>query len=283
MTTLIVGCGYLGRRVARRLIGRGDRVHGTTRSQPWAASLAALGVEPIVLDVLDPSRSDIPEFDQLVYCVGFDRRGGASKRSVSVDGLRRFLDRLDRPHTPMVYAGSISVYGQDDGAWVSEDDPTEPRHESGQICLEAERMAREHGSSIVRLAGLYGPGRIVRRAAILAGEPIVGDPEKVINWIQIDDAAAAVVAALDRGKAGRVYNVADDRPVSRRELYTLTATCLNAPMPIFSAEPDSATARDDVERRVANRRMKEELGVVLTYPDVTTGLPASIAAERGAS
>jgi nucleoside-diphosphate-sugar epimerase len=282
MTTLIVGCGYLGRRVARRLIGAGEPVIGTTRSAAWAASLAALGVEPLVIDVLDVSISQPPSFDRLVYCVGFDRSGGASMRSVYVDGLTRFLARIDRPITKFVYASSTGVYGQDDGSWVSEDAPTEPRHESGRVCLDAEAVARERGASVVRLAGLYGPGRIVRRAAILAGEPIIGDPDKVINLIQIDDAAAVVVAALDRGESGRITNVADDRPVSRRELYTLTASLLGAEPPVFLAPAtDAAPAREEANRRIANQRMKQELGVVLAYPDVTTGLPASVAAERG--
>ncbi len=282
MTTLIVGCGYLGRRVAHLLIGRGERVIGTTRSLAWAASLSKLGVEPLVLDVLQTDEVELPTFDRLVYCVGFDRSAGVAMRTVYVDGLAGVLARVDRDMSSFVYVSSTGVYGQDDGSWVTEDDPTAPRHESGRVCLEAEQVARGRDARIVRLAGLYGPGRIVRRAAILAGEPVAGDPEKVINLVQIDDAASATVAALDRGEAGRVYNVADDRPVSRRELYTLAASCLETAPPTFigpAAGP--TTGREDANRRVSNRRMKDELGVVLNYPDVSSGLPASIAAERG--
>ena len=280
MTTLIVGCGYLGRRVAGQLVARGDRVIGTTRNPAWARSLAAIGVEPAVLDVLDPGLGMLPEADRVVYCVGFDRASGHSMREVYVDGLRRALERLAQPVDRFVYASSTGVLGRDDGGWVTEDDTPEPRHESGRVCLDAEHEARDKGASIVRLAGLYGPGRIVRRAAILEGTPIVGDPRKIINMIQIDDAATAIVAALDRGIPGRIYHAVDDRPVSREELYGLTARLLGAPEPTYVApDPSASNAREEANRRIGNRRMKDELGVVLRYPDVTTGLPASIAAE----
>ena len=196
-------------------------------------------------------------------------------REVYVDGLRHFLDRLDGRSFRFVYTSSTSVYGQDDGSWVTEEESTSPKTESGRVVLEAEGIARGRGASVVRLAGLYGPDRIIRRAAILAGEPIAGDPAKRVNLVQIDDAASAVVAALDRGRPGRVYNVADDRPVERRELYERTARYLGAPAPRFV---DAGSGEAD--RRIANRRMKEELGVNLAYPDVATGLPASVEAER---
>ncbi len=274
MTTLIVGCGYLGRRVAARLLARGERVIGTTRSPQWASSLAGFGIIPVVFDVLGSS-FDLPDFDRLVYCIGYDRGSGRAMREVYVDGLRRFFERapaFDR----FVYTSSTGVYGQDDGSWVTEDDPAEPRHESGRICLDAEHEARDKGATVVRLAGLYGPGRIIRRAAILAGEPISGDPDRPVNLVQIDDAATATIAALDRGVTGLIYNVADDRPPSRRELYTITAQLLDAPAPTFVAGHSS---REESNRRISNHRMKDDLAVALAYPDITTGLPASVSAE----
>jgi nucleoside-diphosphate-sugar epimerase len=275
MTTLIVGCGYLGLRVASRLIERGEHVLGTTRRADRSAELRSLGIEPVILDVVDPARGELPSFDHLLYCVGFDRSSGASMRTVYVDGLLGILGRLEGRSLRFVYAGSTSVYGQDDGSIVTEDDPTEPRQTSGQVCLEAERIAIARGASVLRLAGLYGPGRIIRRAALLAGEPIIGDPEKVVNLIHIDDATTAAVAALDLGQPSRVYNVADDRPVSRRELYALTAACLGAPVPSFRPL-EGESGREEANRRIGNPRMKDELGVLLQYPDVTTGIPASI-------
>jgi nucleoside-diphosphate-sugar epimerase len=274
MTTLIVGCGYLGRRMAARLIARGERVFGSTRDARKAAELERMGVEPIVLDVLGAA-IEIPPFDRLVYCLGFDRSSGRSRREVYVEGLRRFLRTRETPIPRFVYTSSTSVYGQDGGASVTEDDSTDPRTESGQIVLEAEWVARVHGAIVLRLAGLYGPGRIIRRASIVAREAIAGDPEKRINLVHVDDAALAVVAALDRGTPGRIYNVADDRPAMRGELYGRTAHLLGAPPPQFVP-----SAGEEADRIIANHRMKEELEVALRYPDVSTGLHASIEAER---
>jgi nucleoside-diphosphate-sugar epimerase len=314
MTTLIVGCGYLGRRVAMRLVERGERVIGTTRDPAKAEDLERIGVEPLILDLLrstphpdpppqggrgqggvrpdtsEPSRLAgegrvggdqrtiagpvLPEFDRLVYCVGLDRTSGAPMKSVYLDGLTNLLGFLQVRSFRFVYTSSTSVYGQDHGAWVTEDDPTEPTSESGRVVLEAEGIARYRGAVVLRLAGLYGAGRIIRRAAILAGEPIAGDPRKRVNLVHVEDAASAVVAALDRGRPGRVYNVADDRPADREELYGLSARCLGAPPPKFVP-----AAAYETDRRIANRRMKEELGVSLIHPDITAGLPASVEAE----
>jgi len=284
VTTLIVGSGYLGRRVAGLLIGRGDRVLGTTRSAPRAAELQALGIEPILADVLDPGSIRLPAVDRILYCVGFDRSAGVSMRDVYVGGLRDFLAGLPGRPARFVYASSTGVYGQDDGGWVDEDSPTEPRHESGRVCLEGETVARgDAGAVVLRFAGLYGPGRIVRRASLERGEPVVGDPAKFLNLVHIDDAAAAAVAALDRGEPARTYLIADNRPVPRSEYYGLVAGLLGRPAPQFIAPapggPDPR--REEANKRVSNRRMRTELAVVPRFPDIATGLPAALAAEAG--
>ena len=284
-TTLIVGCGYLGRRVGRLLSGRGERVFGTTRSAARSEELARWGIEAVVADVLEPgSLSGLPEANRVLYCVGFDRSRGMPIRMVSVDGLRHALGHLIDRAGRLVFASSTGVYGQDDGAQVDEDSPTGPRTESGRATLDAEAVVRSYGvdcglhSVILRFSGLYGPGRIMRREALLKGEPIAGDPEKFLNLIHIDDAANAAVAALDRGRSGGLYLVSDDRPVPRREFYALAAEGLKAPAPRF-APPGPESVREESNKRVSNARMHAELGVTLAYPDIITGVPAAIAAE----
>lgn len=288
MSVLIIGCGYLGRRVASILVGRGEPVFGTTRTAEKGGELEALGVRPIVADALDlASLGTLPVVSRVVHCVGYDRKSAAEKRAVYVDGARNVLSRLPAGPDRLVYVSSTSVYGQSGGEWINENSPTEPRTEAGRICLDAENVATEWGREagvgvvVLRCAGLYGPGRIVRRTLIERGEPIPGDPEKFLNLIHIDDAARAVVAALDAPAPGALYLACDDRPVTRREYYQIAADCLNAPPPrFFTPEPDSPeAARDLASRRVSNRRMKAELGVRLTYPDAAAGVPAALAAR----
>ena len=287
MTTLIVGCGYLGERLGALLCQRGERVYGTVRSSRRADLIAGLGIEPIIADVLVPdSLTRFPEAQQVFYSVGFDRAAGASMRAVYVKGLEHALDALPRSVTRLVYASSTGVYGQTDGEWVDEASAACPLHESGKVCLEAEERVfawaatRENVAKtiVLRLAGLYGPGRLVRRSIVENGEPIPGDPEKFLNLVHIDDAAGAAAAALAADRAESIYLIADDRPVTRREYYTRMAALLGAPEPSFEsprAGSDHAI-RDATNKCVANHRMKSGLDVTLNYPDITTGLIAAL-------
>ncbi len=293
--TLILGCGYLGARVAALWQQQGRRVLAATRN---AAHLPA-GVEPIVCDVLDPaSLRALPPVDTVLYAIGFDRASGASMRTVYVDGLANVLAALSSPrpggeglgvrgNTPkqFIYISSSSVYGQTDGAWVDENSPLAPLEISGQIVLDAEAVlhAKLPDAVILRFAGIYGPGRLLRRQTIEKGEPIVGDADKWLNLIHLDDGARVVLAAEQYGVAGRVYNVCDDHPVRRRWFYTAQARVLGAPEPCFVAPPPDQPAppHEKAHRRLNNRRMKVELHGVLRYPDYDQGLRASCPSPSG--
>lgn len=284
-TTLIIGCGYLGERLGIQLVRNGGRVFGTVRSPGRAEVIARSGIQPVIADVLRPETlAALPVVDRVFHAVGFDRSAGAAMREVYVDGLQAVLDRLPDSVRRFVYAGSTGVYGQSGGEWVDEDSPTSPEHESGRVVLEAEGRIRAWADSrgvsavILRFAGLYGPGRIVRRTLLERGEPIPGDPDKFLNLVHIDDAAAAAAAVLDCENPAPVYLIADDRPVTRREYYATAARVLGAPEPRFApprpGSPESA--RDATNKRIANHRMKADLGLVLRYPDITTGLAAAL-------
>jgi nucleoside-diphosphate-sugar epimerase len=283
MTTLIIGCGYLGQRLGTRLHQEGERVFGTVRSEGRAELIAGMNIEPVIADVLVPdSLKLLPLAERVFYCVGFDRAGGASMRAVYIEGLRNVLQALPNSVTRLVYASSTGVYGQVGGEWVDETSPTNPQHESGQICMGAEKLATQWAASnrspssaiILRFAGLYGPGRIVRRSILERGDPIPGDPQKFLNLIHIDDAARASLAALAASHPEPVYLVSDDRPVTRLEYYTRMASLLGSPPPRFiQPEPNSPdSARDATNKRIANGRIKNSLGIALLYPDISTGL-----------
>jgi nucleoside-diphosphate-sugar epimerase len=282
MTKLIVGCGYLGQRVAALWRGAGHTVRATTRNHRRAEEFRALGIEPVVCDVLDPaSLRALPEAETVLYSVGLDRAAGRSMREVYVDGLRNVL-AVGKFRGEFVYISSTSVYGQTNGEAVDEDAATEPVEESGHIVLEAERLlvARFPAAVRLRLAGIYGPGRVLRRQAVALGEPLVGDGDKWLNLIQVDDAAGTVLAAEEPQQRGRVYNVADDEPVRRRDFYGLMATLLGAPPPRFTPPGPGApsTGHDKANRRIVNRRLRQDLGVELAYPTYRVGLPAAVGA-----
>jgi nucleoside-diphosphate-sugar epimerase len=275
-STLILGCGYLGRRVAALWRQQGRRVFAATRN---AAHLPS-DVEPIVCDVLNPSSlTSLPRVETVLYAIGFDRTSGASMRSVYVDGLANVLAHLPKPKR-LIYVSSSSVYGQADGGWVDETSPTEPLEESGRIVLAAEAILRAKlpDAVVLRFAGIYGPGRLLRRQAIEKGEPIVGDADKWLNLIHVEDGARAVLAAEERGESGRVYNVCDDHPVRRRYFYATLARLLRAPAPKFVRPPPEQPTppHEQAHRRINNRRMKEALRVELRYANYDEGLRASV-------
>jgi nucleoside-diphosphate-sugar epimerase len=193
---------------------------------------------------------------------------------VYVAGLSHVLDTLP-PGSRFIYASSTSVYAQTDGGWVNEASATEPADEAGRVALEAERLlrAKRPDAIILRFAGMYGPGRLLRKQLILKGEPLVGDAGKWLNLIHIDDAATAVLAVEARGTPGETYNVADGSPVARRDFYTLLAELLGAPAAKFEQRPEPGASN----RRIDSAKARAELGWSPTFPSYRDGLPDAVA------
>jgi nucleoside-diphosphate-sugar epimerase len=268
MTHLIIGCGYLGQIVARRWLADGHQVAALTRAR--ADQLRTLGIEPVMGDVTDPSLS-LPASDTVLYAVGLDRSSGQSMRDVYVGGLANVLNALPAARR-FVYVSSTSVYGQNDGSWVSETASTDPVEESGKIVRDCERLLYEQrpDAIVMRFAGIYGPGRVIRRASIERGEPITTDPDGWLNLIHVEDGAQAVRAAADRGEAGTTYNVSDGRPATRCEFYTEMATLLGAPPPRFTPTIERTN------RRIDNSRLRAELAIQPQFPDYRAGLRDAI-------
>src|SRR5687767_7961976 len=117
-THLILGCGYLGRVVARHWLSEHKRVTALTRSR--ADDFRSIGIEPIIGDVTDPASPRLPTADTVLYAIGLDRSSGKPMRDVYVGGLSNVIDALPVPRQ-FVYVSSTSVYGQAGGEWVDED------------------------------------------------------------------------------------------------------------------------------------------------------------------
>lgn len=276
MNALIVGCGYLGTRVASLWQAAGHRVFATTRRSGRADEFRAKGWTPVVCDINETATlSGLPRVDVLAFAVARDRTTPHTMREIYVDGLRSLLEHAPPPGR-WIHVSSSSVYEQTDGGWIDESSATEPREPAGRVILEAEEILRgaRPDAIVLRFSGIYGPGRWLRSQSIRAGEPIIGDAEKWLNLIHVADGAAAVVAAAERGVAGRTYNICDDEPVRRREFYTLMAKQLGAPEPNFVSPPADAPTppHERGNRRISNRRLREELGVALQYPSFRNGL-----------
>ncbi len=273
MAKLIFGCGYLGRRVAALWQATGETVHVVTRSPSRAAELRNHGLRPIVADVLDAETlRELPIAETVLYAIGFDRTAGRSIREVYVDGLAAVLAALPIETGRMIYISSTGVYGQKAGELVDETSECHPTREGGRACLEAERLLSAHSlgrrAVILRMAGIYGPGRIPRRQELLAGQPLAAPGEGWLNLIHVDDAASVVLAAETKMPSPRLYVVSDGHPVERHVYYAELARLLGAPPPRFAPAPGNSPAleRTVADKRIDNRKMLSERAVRLSYP-----------------
>jgi nucleoside-diphosphate-sugar epimerase len=281
MRGLIIGCGYLGRRVATEWRLAGHRITALTRTPENAQTLQALGIEPILGDVLEPaSLRPLPSADCVLYAVGHDKQAAPSKREVYVNGLETVLRELAPRAARLLYVSSTNVYGQNAGEWVDEKSPCDPITQDGQICLEAEKIARSNGAIVLRFSGLYGPGRLLRRIeAIRRKQPITGNPDGYLNLIHVDDGARVVSALAQRNSAAATYLVTDDKPILRRTYYERLAELVGAPPPTFETNVADLSA---FNKRCSNAQLRAELGDILRYPTIDVGLADAITNEAAA-
>jgi nucleoside-diphosphate-sugar epimerase len=286
MSKLIFGCGYLGTRVARLWRDSGEQVHVVTRKVERAREFERVCYLPIVADVTRPELlARLPAVDTVLFAVGFDRASGATMEQVYVTGLQAVLDALPTDTKKFIYVSSTGVYGQQSGELVDEESPCEPNRAGGHASLAAERLLADHPlgkrSIVLRMAGLYGPGRIPNADAIRGGESIAVPTEGYLNLIHVDDAARIVALAAERAVPPRTYIVSDNHPVVRGDYYRELARLMNAPEPRFVG-PDRnspAAERASANKRVSADRLFRELEVQLSYPDYRAGLAAIVRDE----
>lgn len=280
MRVLILGCGYLGVRVGELLRASGHEVWGTRRSPESATELESVGIRPVIFDFGVPeSLKQLPDgVEWIVHCASTGRGGADAYRLVFDQGLRMVeLWMRNQPLQKFVFTSSTSVYGQVDGSWVDEDSPVSPEPEGARILVQAELHARSLqglGAVVLRLAGLYGAGRGHLLQQLLRREARVeGTGQRWLNMVHREDAARAVVLALEQAPRGEVYNVADNEPVAQVEFLRWLADKTGNPMP-QRAEPASGsprTKRARTHKRVSNRKLRETLGWVLRYPSYREG------------
>ena len=229
-------------------------------------------------DILDPaSLRPLPSADFVLHAVGHDKRAAPSKREVYVNGLEHVLRELAPRATRFLYVSSTSVYGQNAGEWVDETSPCHPLTEDGQICLEAEGIARTKGAIVLRFSGLYGPGRLLRRIeALRGGQPITGNPDGYLNLIHVDDGVRVVSALAEHNYPAETYLVTDDKPILRRTYYERLAELVGAPPPTFETNVADSIA---FNKRCSNARLHAELGDILRFPTFDVGLADVITNE----
>lgn len=277
---LIVGCGDVGLRVARRLREQGESVHAVVRSTGSRDALTfEEGIAASALDL--DAELPLPAADRVFWFAPPPERGHTDPR------IRRWLAGLRQTPRRIVYISTSGVYGDCEGRWIDETELLKPRTDRGRRRLDAELALRERAERcavvILRVPGIYGPGRLPT-ARLRSGLAVVREEESpYTNRIHSEDLASVALAAMERGEPGAAYNVSDGHPTTMSDYFIRCARLLGLPEPprVSLAEARATftpALRSFLEesKRLVNRRMIQELGVSLRYPDLDAGLPSCI-------
>jgi len=282
--TIIVGCGEVGTRLAQRLLARGEAVRGLVRSITSAARLAAVGVPSVVYDLMTPDAAPAGLVTAGVDLFHFAPPPEQGVLDLHTRHLVALFAHSGNPRR-IVYISTTGVYGDCRGAWIDETQPVQPQAERSQRRWDAEQTLqhwRERSGGevvIVRVAGIYGPGRLPL-ARLRQGLPLVRPAEAPYsNRIHVEDLVTVCDAARERGVDGAVYNACDDAPSTMTEYFLAVAAAAGLPAPPLlplaeaSAQVSAGMRSYHAESwRISNRKLREELGVVLQYPDLAAGL-----------
>ena len=276
---LIAGCGYVGQAAADLFHAAGWTVEGWTRSAESAGTLSA---KPYPVRRVDLSKwAEVAQsalaaagVDALIHCASSSGGDAEMYRQIYFDGARNLLDVF--PKSKTLFTSSTSVYAQRDGAWVTEESQTKPTRETSRILLDAEASVLDRGGIVVRLAGIYGPGRSALLTKFLAGTAIIdSENDRFINQVHRDDIVSALFFLLNREtEGGEIYDVVDDEPTLQSECYRWLAQRLNRPLPSIGKSKQQRK-RGDSNKRVSNAKLRR-LGWAPRYPTFADAMEKSI-------
>lgn len=265
---LIVGCGDLGAEIARCLHSEKYEIYGVRYSDmPLADYIHTIQADVNKASSLTVIADIAPKF--LIYCVAANSQTDDSYRAHYVDGLRNVLASLDHTNLQHVFfVSSTRVYGQQTDEILDEDSPTIPVDFGGERLLEAEGLLRNLNATVLRLSGIYGPGRT--RMLQLAKNPDRWPAQNSwTNRIHRDDAAAFIAYLITHcEKPAPCYIVTDSKPVSQYEVLNWIAGRFG-----IGHKKDIEAVTEG--KRLANRRMLAT-GFQLQYPDYQAGYTSLI-------
>jgi len=273
---LIAGCGYLGQAVADLFVANGWEVEGWTKSEESASKLDRKQYSIRAVDISDEDqvRAQTAHFDAIVHCASTRGGDADSYRRVYLNGTANLLRRFN--DSRILFTSSTSVYAQTDGEVVTEEGDAMPTHETGKILRAAEDLVVMQRGIVIRLGGIYGPGRSALLRKFLNDDAII-DPEndRFVNQIHRDDAAAAILLLLKRDDSiGRIFNVVDNEPILQSECYSWLAGKLNRRLPAIGRST-STRKRGRSNKQVSNAKLRA-VGWTPKYPIFADGMERSV-------
>ncbi len=286
-TLFCFGLGYTASALSRRLMAQGWSVRGTCRSEKKCAEMAEQGITAWSFDrdrpLADPAAA-LGGVTHILNSVPPDAAGDPALDHHGAD-----ITALSAPLQWLGYLSTTGVYGDRAGGRVDEGSDRRPATLRGERRVAAEdgwcELWRRHAVPVhlFRLAAIYGPGRNPLATVTRGQARRIVKPGQVFSRIHVDDILAVLKASMARPNPGAAYNLCDDEAAPPHEVvaYACHLLGVDAPPEVPFEEADlSDVARSFYaeNKRVANDRIKHELGVTLTYPDYRAGLRALLAA-----
>lgn len=281
---LIVGCGYIGERLATAMLSKGEAASAIVRSDERAKTLRTMGVFVLQLD-LDtsplPSASTLQQ--TIFYFAPPPPKGALDTR------MQSFLQGLSISGQPtrIVYISTTGVYGDCSGNWIDETQPANPQVDRARRRWHAEQLLQGWRASsggelvILRVGGIYGPGKLPL-TRLQQGLPMIAENDAPwTNRIHTDDLVQVCLAAMARGINGEVYNVCDGTPGNMTNYFNRVADLaalqrpplIDAKQAVDALSPGLLSYLSE-SRRISNKKMLDQLSVKLRYPSLEEGLPS---------
>ena len=268
---LIIGCGYIGERVADLLHAEGHQVVGVTHSPESAMRLSNSKPYAVLAgDVSEASSvktlaTSLPAAPTtIVHCASSSRGGAEMYRKVYLEGCDHLLAQFPTAH--LVFTSSTSVYPQVNGEWVTEESDATPDRETSRILRETEDKVLAQCGCVARLAGIYGPSRSFVLKNFLEGTASIEGNQgngRCLNQIHREDAARALVHLIT-GKQEGIFNIVDDAPMTQRECFEKLMLKFGKPLPPIT-EPITSRKRAWTHKHVSNAKL-HSTGWTALYP-----------------
>lgn len=281
MRIFLFGAGYSARAFARLAAGEAEAIVGTTRGDSKFALLRAAGIEPLAFDVTAVSPQISAELARATHIVVSAAPTDAGDPVIAA--ARNLLVDATPALRWIGYLSTVGVYGNHDGAWIDETSDCRPRPGRSDHRLEAEKewsdLARERGVplAILRLSGIYGPGRNAFVNLENGTARRIVKPGQIFNRIHVDDIAGSLLH-LARSEANGVFNVTDDEPAPPQDVVAFAAGLMGiAPPPEIDFDTADLTpmARSfyGENKRVSNAKLKAT-GYRFVHPNYRAALTA---------
>jgi nucleoside-diphosphate-sugar epimerase len=278
---LIVGCGFVGTELVRQNLATSQSsefanpIYALTRSAARASELRVAGVLPIIGHWHNLSNLDgLPPVDTILVAVPHREDSGFGVES-HVAGLKNLVQRSPT-FRKLIYLSTTGVYGDAEDE-VDELTPTQATRIGPQIAVAAERWLAAHFQApqlaIIRLAGIYGPGRIPLAEKIRSGETLQVPQKGWLNLIHVTDIAAMLMRVVQRDMAESLYVFSDGQPVPRVEFYRTLSKLCGVDEPKFAVpDPNASRSQRAGTKRVNSQRLIAELNLRLQFPSYQEGL-----------